>query len=253
MDMWCTPLLKLDDCNAGYWSSKNLIFDNHHNETLFLTRRFQDNPCLFNSRVALGAVRVTDRIVRVSGPSAAFKICGKVKRTISGIVSGNGQQTNCVQTYFCDPEYQDNHRTDLLQPNRAEDDPGRRKDLEIFRLLRETLTNVHNDCDNRYIASFKDAIQNLRDLNIPLQDVRILLMETPSVIEGQHLGQFHLPRCPEMAILFPQQVYADPCRQIVCEARATLLNDGRPRCSFFNDTHQSYNPIMVSNSFSVWN
>ena len=191
----------------------------------------------------MGAVRFHDKTVRAYGPSAAFKICGEVKRTMSGIVAGNGQQTNCVQTYFCDPEYQDNHRTDLLQPNRAEDDPGRRKDLEVFRLLRETLTNVHNDCDNRYIASFKEAIQNLRDSNIPLQDVRILLMETPSVIEGQHLGQFHLPRCPEMAILFPQQVSADSERQIVCKARATLLN-GKPICSFFNDTHQSYNPIM---------
>ena len=95
-----------------------------------VARRFQDNPRMFNSGVAMGAVRFHDKTVRAYGPSAAFKICGEVKRTMSGIVAGNGQQTNCVQTYFCDPEYQDNHRTDLLQPNRAEDDPGRRKDLE---------------------------------------------------------------------------------------------------------------------------
>ena len=113
-----------------------------------VARRFQDNPRMFNSGVALGAVRVNDRTVRASGPSAAFKICGEVKRSISGVVAVPGQQTHCIQTYFCDPEYQDNHRTDLLQPNRAVDDPGRQKDLQVFRLLRETLTNVHNDCNN---------------------------------------------------------------------------------------------------------
>ena len=47
-----------------------------------------------------------------------------------------------------------------------------------------------------------------------------------------------------MAILLPHQVSADSSWQIVCEARATLLDDGRPKCSFFNDTHQSYGPIM---------
>ena len=214
-----------------------------------LARRFQDNPRMFNSGVALGAVKVNDRTVRASGPSAAFKICGEVKRSMSGIVAEAGQRTNCIQTYFCDPEYQDRHRADFLQPNRAVHDPGRQKDVRVFQLLREALTN---DCSNRYSASFKQVIQHLRESNIPLDDVRISLKESPSVMEGQHPGQFHLPRCPEMAILFPQQVPTNSFRQIVCEARATLLNDGRPRCSFFNDTHQSYTPIMYPVLFSAW-
>ena len=163
---------------------------------------------------------------------------------MSGVVAAPGQQTHCIQTYFCDPEYQDRHRTDLLKPNRPADDRGRQKDLQVFQLLREVLTNVHDDCDNRYIASFKQAIQHLRDSNIPLDDIKISLKETPSVMAGEHSGQFHLPRCPEMAILYPQQVHENSFRQIICKARATSLNDGRPRCCFFDDTHQSYNPIM---------
>ena len=94
-----------------------------------LARRFQNNPRMFNSGVALGAVKVNNQTVRAFGPSAVFKICGEVKRSMSGIVAKAGQRTNCIQTYFCDPEYQDSRRTDLLQPNRAIDDPGRQKDV----------------------------------------------------------------------------------------------------------------------------
>ena len=111
-----------------------------------VARHFQNEARRFNGGVALGATIVNDRTVRARGPAAAFKICGEVKRSMSGIVSQSGQQTNCVQTYFCDPEYQDRRRADRNQSNRAPNDRNRLKDIEVFRLLRESLTI---DCNNR--------------------------------------------------------------------------------------------------------
>ena len=93
-------------------------------------------------------------------------------------------------------------------------------------------------------SQFQVSDSDLRDEIISLAEVSIAFQETPSTTQGQHIGQFHLPRCFKMSILFPQQVARNASRQIICNARATQLDDDRTRCSFFNDTHQCYNPLL---------
>ena len=132
------------------------------------TRGFQDSPRMFNNGVALGTKEINNWTVKEIGPVGAFKICREVKRSISGIVSRQGQESNCIRIYFCDPDYQDNGRTDCNQPNRLATDPRRPKDLQAFWLLQEALAI---DWNNRYIDSFKQVIQHLRDENIPLAEV----------------------------------------------------------------------------------
>ena len=144
-------------------------------------KHFQDNTRFYNAGMAMASLQVNDSTVYRRGP-AAFKVYGQMHRRVGSITANpNATQYSCIQTYFCDPNFQDRHRASR---NGTQSSSIQALQEWVFRILREVLTQ---DAGNTYLQSFLNINEYVTRSGINPEEVHL---EQDDLTCQQHL-KFH--------------------------------------------------------------
>lgn len=206
---------------------------------------FQNNLRFFNAGMALASMTfknkngdATVRAGQGSGPGV-FKVCGQLQRRVGSMLQNeSADHPQCMQTYFHDEEFQAQHRANRNSSTSQSETILNRR-VAIFRLLRNILIN---DCNNSYLRSYITVNDYIKENNLNPSNLHIELHATEKPLEGHHPGRYHVPNCPEIALLKDPNPPVGAHRTVVCSVRQGTATNRN--LHFMQDYHRSYIPLL---------
>ena len=158
---------------------------------------FRRNIRFFNCGMSMGSVQVNDATVRWGGP-AAWKVYGHLHRRLGSVTAAVGStQFNCLQTYFCDPVFQDRYRSSRVS-NTGTSTRNSNLKVSIFCTICQVLSPI-----NTYLRSFVSVMEYIDRERLNPEEIRFELHATERPLQGIHPGRLNLPTAPEISILMP--------------------------------------------------
>jgi len=155
-------------------------------------------------------------------------------RRIGPLIPNENKNPVCLQTYFYDPQQQARIRAKQLNP--SENKKNEERDERIFFALHEIIIHAQN----KYLEAFLNLKEFVRKENLNPNEILFQLHDTTNPKNNEHPGRYHLPSCPEISILLPNEIPPNAKRIMVCNYRNSSKNSNQLGLKFFPDYHQAY-------------